>query len=108
MTPQTLLVAPYELDGHPDHDAAGEVCCELARLRGIALWRYPIWTWHHGTPEQFAGKPLRRFLLDAGTRNAKTRAISCFASQMRPLGRQPIVPAHVLPYFSRPYEVFLA
>jgi LmbE family N-acetylglucosaminyl deacetylase len=108
LTPTTLIVAPFERDGHPDHDVAGELCCEIARLRGAKVWRYPIWTWHHGTPAQFAGAPLRRFLFDASTRNAKARAISCFASQMRPLGRKPIVPAHVMPYFSRPYEVFLA
>jgi hypothetical protein len=28
-----LLVAPCELDGHPDHDAVGEVCREVAKAR---------------------------------------------------------------------------
>jgi LmbE family N-acetylglucosaminyl deacetylase len=103
----TTLIAPYERDGHPDHDATGEVCCELARLRKVTLWRYPIWIWHHGSPGRFAGRPLGRFMLDAVTRAAKARALSCFTSQMRPLGREPIVPTHVLEYFARPYEVFL-
>jgi len=107
LTPSTVLVAPYERDGHPDHDATGAVCCEIARLRGVTVWRYPIWTWHHGTPEQFAGTVPHRFLLDATTQHVKARAVSCFASQIRPICRIPIVPAHVLPYFSRPYEVFL-
>ena len=104
---KTLLVAPYERDGHPDHDATGEVCCEIARLRTVTLWRYPIWVWHHGTPELFGGKTWGRFMLDAATVKAKARAISCFTSQLRPLGREPIVPSHVLPYFTRPYEAFL-
>jgi LmbE family N-acetylglucosaminyl deacetylase len=103
----TLLVAPYERDGHPDHDATGEVCFEIARVRHVTLWRYPIWTWHHSTPDRFAGKSLGRFVLDAAAIQAKARAMSCFRSQMRPLGRQPIVPPHVLPYFTRPYEAFL-
>jgi LmbE family N-acetylglucosaminyl deacetylase len=103
----TLLVAPYENDGHPDHDAAGEVCCDIARLRARTLWRYPIWTWHHSSPERFAGKPWGRFPLDAAAMRAKARALSCFTSQIRPLGRDPIVPNHVLPYFTRPYEAFL-
>jgi len=55
LSPTTLLVAPYERDGHPDHDATGEVCCEIARLREVVLWRYPIWVWHHGNPGQFNG-----------------------------------------------------
>jgi LmbE family N-acetylglucosaminyl deacetylase len=103
----TLLIAPYERDGHPDHDTTGEVCCEVAGLRNVTLWRYPIWVWHHGFPQRFADQPLGRFMLDEATREAKARAMSCFASQMRPLGREPIVPAHVLQYFTRPYEVFL-
>jgi LmbE family N-acetylglucosaminyl deacetylase len=103
----TLLVAPYERDGHPDHDATGEVCCEIARVRGLTLWRYPIWSWHHSTPGRFAGKSWGRFALDAAAIQAKARAISCFTSQMRPLGRAPIVPYHVLPYFTRLYEAFV-
>jgi LmbE family N-acetylglucosaminyl deacetylase len=106
MSRNTALIAPYERDGHPDHDAAGEVCCEIARLRKVALWRYPIWIWHHGFPERFADESLGRFLLDEATREAKARAMSCFTSQVRPLGREPVVPAHVLKYFTRPYEVF--
>jgi LmbE family N-acetylglucosaminyl deacetylase len=104
---RTLLVAPYERDGHPDHDATGEVCCEIARLRALTLWRYPIWSWHHSTPDRFEGKPWGRWVLDAAAVQAKARAMSCFTSQMRPLGRAPIVPRHVLPYFTRPYEAFL-
>jgi LmbE family N-acetylglucosaminyl deacetylase len=103
----TLLIAPYERDGHPDHDATGDVCSEIARLRKATLWRYPIWIWQHGFPERFADQPLRRFMLDEATREAKARALGCFTSQMRPFGREPIVPAHVLKYFTRPYEVFL-
>jgi LmbE family N-acetylglucosaminyl deacetylase len=104
---RTLLVAPYERDGHPDHDATGEVCCEIARLRAARLWRYPIWTWHHSTPNRFADQSWGRFALDAPARQAKARAMRCFASQTHPSGREPIVPHHVMPYFARPYEAFL-
>jgi LmbE family N-acetylglucosaminyl deacetylase len=107
VSPGTLLVAPYERDGHPDHDATAEVCCEISRLRGVALWRYPIWAWHHSTPERFADGIWGRFPLDAETRKTKAQAIACFASQLRPMGRTPIVPEHVLEYFRRPYEAFL-
>jgi LmbE family N-acetylglucosaminyl deacetylase len=103
----TRLVAPYERDGHPDHDATGEVCSEIARLHAATLWRYPIWTWHHSTPSRFVDQSWGRFVLDAPAQRAKARAISCFASQLRPTGREPIVPQHVMPYFARPYEAFL-
>jgi LmbE family N-acetylglucosaminyl deacetylase len=103
----TILVAPFERDGHPDHDATGEVCREIARTRGATLWRYPIWLWHHGAPDRFGGARWGRFRLDEDAVTAKARAMTCFASQLRPLGREPIVPGHVLPYFRRPYEAFL-
>lgn len=107
LTRRPTLVAPYEADGHPDHDVTGSVCVELARLHSLTLLRYPVWTWHHGTPGALTHARWGRVPLDAATRAAKTRAIDCFASQLRPPGRAPIVPAHVLPYFKRPYEAFL-
>jgi LmbE family N-acetylglucosaminyl deacetylase len=105
--PGTLLVAPYELDGHPDHDAAGRACRDIARTRGVTLLRYPIWSWHHSTPADFVEGHWARFSLDAATRRAKAQAIECFSSQMQPIRRSPVVPKHVLPYFERPYEAFL-
>ena len=107
LSPDTLLVAPFERDGHPDHDATGEVCCEIARVRGVPLWRYPIWLWHHGDPERFREAEWGRFMLDDAAVHAKARAITCFDSQIRPSGREPIVPGHVLHYFRRRYETFL-
>jgi LmbE family N-acetylglucosaminyl deacetylase len=107
ISPGTLLVAPYERDGHPDHDTTGEVCCEIASACHLTLWRYPIWMWHHSTPDGCPAQSWGRFPLDAAAIKAKAEAMSCFASQMRPLGREPIVPSHVLPYFARPYEAYL-
>jgi LmbE family N-acetylglucosaminyl deacetylase len=107
VTPSTLLVAPYERDGHPDHDATGEVCCHIAKSRAATLWRYPVWTWHHSKPDRFAGDAWGRLQLGAADVQAKARAIGCFKSQLRPAGRAPIVPEHVLPYFGRAYEAFL-
>lgn len=107
LTRRPTLVAPYEIDGHPDHDATGSVCAELARLHSLPLLRYPVWTWHHAAPEALVDARWARLPLDGATRDAKARAIDCFASQLRPPGRQPIVPAHVLTYFTRSYEAYL-
>jgi LmbE family N-acetylglucosaminyl deacetylase len=103
----TLLVAPYEHDGHPDHEAAAEVCLEITDSRDeVLLWRYPIWAWHHYTPEDFRHSALGRLDLSPTARDAKGRAMTCFASQLSPWGRDPIVPAHMIAHFTRPYEVF--
>jgi LmbE family N-acetylglucosaminyl deacetylase len=102
----STLIAPYESDGHPDHDAAGAVCCDFARATGRALARYPIWAWHHASPACMAVR-WGRFPLPPQTRQAKAKAARCFISQLRPDGRTPIVPEHVMTYFSRPYEAFV-
>jgi LmbE family N-acetylglucosaminyl deacetylase len=102
------LIAPYERDGHPDHQAAGRACLDVARALQLPIARYPIWAWHHSQPHDF--KPVRvgRFELDADTQAAKANAIQCFASQLAPPSpRVPIVPSHVLSYFERSFEAFI-
>jgi LmbE family N-acetylglucosaminyl deacetylase len=102
------LVAPFEADGHPDHEAAALACLSVADELGLPIVRYPIWAWHHAQPAALAGKRWGRFALDAKTQAAKCAAMSCFASQLNPGdSRKPIVPAHVLDYFKRDYEAFL-
>jgi len=102
------LVAPFEADGHPDHEAAASACLAVAHDLGLPIARYPIWAWHHARPAAFSGSRWGRFALDTTTQAAKSAAMRCFASQLNPCGsREPVVPAHVLKYFERDYEAFL-
>jgi LmbE family N-acetylglucosaminyl deacetylase len=102
------LIAPYERDGHPDHEAVGEACLQIARRFKLPIARYPIWAWHHRHPHDFDGAAIGRFALDAASRAAKADAIECFGSQLAPAApRIPIVPRRVLRYFSRDFEAFL-
>jgi LmbE family N-acetylglucosaminyl deacetylase len=103
---RTTLIAPYELDGHPDHDTAGEVCCALAKEKHVPLARYPIWAWHRLAPETMSVR-WGKFPLRAAAVRAKADAALCFTSQLSPRDRVPIVPPHVLAYFSRPYEAYI-
>ncbi len=107
LAPGATVFAPYEHDGHPDHDAVGAVCCGLAQSHGIAVARYPVWTWHHSNPVVLKGLRGVRFMLSTEARRAKSRAVQCFASQLQPPLADPIVPRHVLAHFERPYEAFL-
>jgi LmbE family N-acetylglucosaminyl deacetylase len=104
--PSGLLIAPYERDGHPDHEAVGRVCLELTARLGLRLVRYPVWAWHHAGTEMLAGDRWVRFTLTRDASQAKTQALQCFGSQIEPARRAPILPAHVLPYFQRGYEMF--
>lgn len=102
-----IVVAPFESDGHADHEAAARACRSAARAKQLSLVRYPIWAWHRGSPELLMERRAVRFTLDASARRAKGRAVSQFRSQTGERPGGPIVPAHVLHYFNRPYELFL-
>lgn len=102
-----LIVAPFERDGHPDHDAAGEVARQIARQQGLTLATYPIWAWHQATPATFAKRTLVEFNLSPEGRAAKHKAIHCHGSQLRERPGGAIVPPHVLEYFDQDYEVFV-
>jgi LmbE family N-acetylglucosaminyl deacetylase len=101
------LVGPFELDGHPDHESAGRACRIAARRCGAVFAQYPIWAWHRGSDELRSEPCATRFLLSAQARSAKQRALTHFRSQFSERPGGAIVPAHVLRYFRRPYEVFL-
>jgi LmbE family N-acetylglucosaminyl deacetylase len=101
------LIAPFEHDGHPDHEAVARICIALARRRGIEVLRYPIWAWHHSSPEVWRDAECVRFELSPEAQLAKSRAIRCFASQLDASSSHAVMPAHVLSYFNRPYEAFL-
>ncbi len=107
VTSSTTIISPYEEDGHPDHDAAGRTCCELARAHGFNLARYPVWTWQHADPYSLNRAAWRRFPLSDSAQAAKADALRCFPSQVSPYRREPVVPEHLIRYFARPYETFL-
>ena len=109
-----LCFAPWERDGHPDHDAAGlatKVACERA---GVRLAAYPVWAWHWAKPgtNDLPWSRMRRIDLDPGTRLAKRAAIAAYRSQIAPIGPdradETILPPSVLERFHRSFEVVFA
>jgi LmbE family N-acetylglucosaminyl deacetylase/SAM-dependent methyltransferase len=106
----TLLVAPYGADGHPDHDAMGRCAAAASHRTGAVLGEYPIWLWHAGHSRDMPWSRLVRLPLTASAQAAKRAALACHASQVRPLSDQPgdetILPDTVLAHFTRDEEVF--
>ncbi|MEJ1963289.1 MAG: PIG-L deacetylase family protein [Gammaproteobacteria bacterium] len=105
--PHSTLVAPYEHDGHADHNATSRACQAAARKLGVPCVRYPIWAWHRLRPDELGSPPMGRLPLSPRAQAAKQQAIECYRSQTEPRPGGAIVPPHVLTYFRRPYEVFL-
>jgi LmbE family N-acetylglucosaminyl deacetylase len=97
LEPGATLLAPYDHDGHCDHEAAGEVCCGLGRSHGVTVARFPVETWSHAASPSLIAAPWVVFPLSFEARRAKARAVQCFASRQ---------PCTVEP-FARPYEAFI-
>ncbi len=103
-----LVLAPWRLDGHPDHEACGRAGARAADARGATLVEYPVWAWHWATPEAdvFPWPRARRLDLEPTSVARKRAAIRCFVSQTRPdAGRGPILPRHVFARFERSFEI---
>lgn len=110
----TGLLAVWEDDGHPDHEAVGRCAREVAIRRGLDLWQYPIWMWHWATPgdPQVPWDRLRSHRLSTTARDTKRAAIKAFETQINPLSPdpadQPVLPPHVLERLTRTHEYVIA
>lgn len=106
-----VVFASWRQDGHPDHEAVGEVAADLACSIGCRLVEVPVWAWNWASPDdlRFDWHRARKLMLDNEVLELKQRALACYHSQMEPdpaNGALPVVPPAVLAYFRRPYEVF--
>jgi LmbE family N-acetylglucosaminyl deacetylase len=109
LRPTDIVFAPWRLDGHPDHEAVGEVAAELEHEIGCKLVEVPIWGWHWAEPASgsFPWGRAHKLPFDAATEWKKRRALRCYHSQIaRDGAHDPVLPAGVLAHFVRPYEVF--
>lgn len=111
--PDTLLLAPWAHDGHPDHDATGRAARRAAAHTGCRLAEYLVWAWHWSAPGDGA-IPLGaavRVDLHQRQRAAKRWATAAYRSQVRPLGpgrdSAAILPPPVLRRAWRSFEVLL-
>ena len=107
----TVLVAPWRRDGHPDHEAAGRAACAAARRTGADLWEFPVWFWHWGQPAEAPWTLLHPFELDEPAARAKAQAVGAHATQVRPLsdlsGDETLLVPEMLAHFAGPHEHFL-
>jgi LmbE family N-acetylglucosaminyl deacetylase len=103
--PGDLVLAPWEGDGHPDHDATGAASVTAAAATGARALGYLVWAWHWMTAADLPWDRAFRVDLDPGTTRRKRQAARCFASQIH--GPDAILPDHVLVRLTRHFEVVL-
>jgi LmbE family N-acetylglucosaminyl deacetylase len=109
-----MCLAPWEHDGHPDHDAVGRAAVIACATGGVRLVQYPVWAWHWARPdtEDLPWDRVRHVALEPEVLLAKHHAIAAYRSQIEPLGAaegdEAVLPAAVLERFRRPREVVFA
>lgn len=105
--PDTVLVAPWEHDGHSDHDACGRAARRVATSADSTLLAYPVWAWQWADPQDLEHLSMRKITLSAPSREAKDAAIACYRSQTTDAFGPPILTEQMLRRFHRPHEAVL-
>lgn len=100
-------LAPWENDGHTDHEAVGRA----AREAGTEPVFYPIWMWHWSFPAD-SRVPWHRackVALPSIVAARKRAAIRCFASQLEPRAASlgPVLSPETTAHFNRRQETFV-
>jgi LmbE family N-acetylglucosaminyl deacetylase len=108
---ESLLLAPYRSDGHPDHEAAARAAASAAWRTDAGLLEYPIWLWHWEGTDALPWGAARRVDLSDEARGRKARAVAGHRSQVEPLSDRPgdeaLLRPGMLAHFARPWETVL-
>ncbi len=104
--PGDLVLAPWVLDGHPDHEAVGCGCTTAARQVGAHLVSYLVWAWHWASPADVPWPDAVRVDLGPELTRRKQLAVRCFTSQLE--GPDPVLTPAVVERLTRPFEVLLS
>ncbi|CAN5453091.1 PIG-L family deacetylase [soil metagenome] len=107
-----VVVSPWHLDGHPDHEATATAVADATTVIGAQHLQSPIWGWHWASPDadDLPGHGSAVLALDEVTVKRKQRALECFTSQITEdptTGAGPILPSWVLDRLTRNRELFL-
>ncbi|WP_198334652.1 PIG-L deacetylase family protein [Psychrobacter namhaensis] len=110
--PDDILVTPFAHDGHPDHEATGQVVSAFAKQHNLACYQALIWAWHWAKPDdsRIPWHCALRLDLTPEQLQRKTQAIACFKSQItvdESTGNPPILSAQAIARISQLWEVYL-
>ena len=111
--PGDMCIAPWQHDGHPDHDACGESAVAVSRAAGATSFGYLVWAWHWADPHgsDIPWSTCRRLDLSRRASARKRWATGAFQSQTHPIGPDVndavILPPSIMRRFWRSYEVYI-
>ncbi len=107
LRPGDLVLAPWDRDGHPDHDRVGRVVRDVANGRQAQLLSYLVWAWHWARPDSndIPWGDAVRVELGPELARRKRGAVRYFTTQL--IGPDPVLSPSAIERLTRPYEVLL-
>lgn len=111
LRPGDVVFSTWQLDGHPDHEAAGQATARVCRQRGCRHWQAPVWMWHWALPgdARVPWSQMRRLALPGNTLRQKTAALDAHQTQLAPqdTGAPAVLPGFALARMLRGFEYFM-
>jgi LmbE family N-acetylglucosaminyl deacetylase len=108
--PNDVCFSTWELDGHPDREAAGRAARRASLDAGARHFQFPIdmWSWASVDDPTLPWRKAHRVSLEADDIARKNRAIGCYGSEQLALvdgiEHSEVMPSNVLAHFQRSFE----
>lgn len=107
--PDDLLVATWNRDVHPDHEACGRAALAASEVVAVTLVFSLFWTWHHRDVGDIDRHRLLEFDLPAEVHTMKQQAVRQHVSQFESDNESPsILDDHIVEPATWSCEYFLA
>ena len=108
--PNDICFSPWELDGHPDREAAGRAARRASLDTGARHFQFPIdlWSWGSIDDPTLPWRDAHRVSLEADDLARKNRAINCYELANDDCECSEAMSANVLAHFQRSFEVIFA
>ncbi|MEI2812131.1 MAG: PIG-L family deacetylase [Candidatus Nanopelagicales bacterium] len=107
LTTGSLLVTPWRMDHHCDHEAVGRAAYQAANGRGTLVAEGLFWTWHHRRPGELPGR-LHEVNLACDEQRRRRRALRHHRTQLEGDGQaHPVLHPDVLGPFEWTSEYFI-
>ena len=110
LRPLDVVVTTWAMDGHPDHDAAGDAASAACSVVGCSLLQAPVWMWHWAVPGDARVPWSQMVALNASPKvvDLKQQALACHRSQLSFAadGQMPVLGAAIRARALRSAEYF--
>lgn len=107
IAPGDLIVAPWEHDWHPDHEACGRAARSATARRGGTLFGSLFWAYHRVDPVAHPNLEVRRLELSEPELNRRLNALDAHRSQLQSVLHEPILSPHLFEHLNNEVEYFV-